>query len=408
MALVDSGRAIGAVTQLLHDKLLAGPLGLADVTVGRPEPPQGAPGPRVNLFLYEVHFDGSLRNHPLDEGQPAPLWLVLHYLLTAFDAQGDSDTIESHELLGGTVRSLHSLNFLSLAGIPAAAVAALDDNPEALKLSFQEASSDLLSKLMQGSDEKYRCSVAFEVRPVMVVAATLPRYSLLVGVDYDQETVIGETGIRTPVLPSLGPAIADVSPLGADPGETLTMTGTDLDLPDLFVRLGAVELPITAQRPDSLRCTVDGEIADGEVISAGSHALVVGRLLGSGRRRMSNPLIAGLRPVLTAAVPQGLARTVPANPASPVFGNVDLTGVLLGSDRDDLFVALYRDGATVRMFDTFAAVPPPPPPPLVTPQTRMRVSIPAADPAEPGQYRVILRVNGQQARQSPTVDLSVP
>src|SRR5437016_3668007 len=74
MTFADSGRAIGAVTQLLHDRLLVGPLGLADVTVGRPEPPAGgAAAPRLNLFLYEVHFDGFMRNHALDEGQPGGL-----------------------------------------------------------------------------------------------------------------------------------------------------------------------------------------------------------------------------------------------------------------------------------------------------------------------------------------------
>jgi hypothetical protein len=38
----------------------------------------------------------------------------------------------------------------------------------------------------------------------------------------------------------------------------------------------------------------------------------------------------------------------------------------------------------------------------------MRVHIDATDPIEQGVYRVILRVNGQQARRSPTVDLTVP
>src|SRR4051812_46810770 len=102
MALADTGRAIGAVTQLLQNRLLAG-LGslVGDVTVGRPEPRPGMAitNPPLNLFLYEVRFDGHLRNQPLDEGQPPPLWLVLHYLLTAFDEQGESDSPDAHALL---------------------------------------------------------------------------------------------------------------------------------------------------------------------------------------------------------------------------------------------------------------------------------------------------------------------
>lgn len=403
--LAESGRAIGAVTQLLHNRLLAPSLALADVTVGRPEPPPGGgPAPRVNLFLYEVHFDGFLRNHPLDDGQPAPLWLVLHYLLTAFDDGGESDTGDAHEILGKAIRLLHGLNFLSPTGIPATAVSALDDNPEPLKLTFQESSSELLSKLMQGSDEKYRCSVAFEIRPVMIAAAAVPPYSLLVGVDYEHATVIGEDGIRIPVLPSLGPTLTDIAPPSVDPGDILTVTGTDLHLPDLSASLGPAQLAITAQRTDSLRCIVDGAIPGGTVISAGAHGLTVAQQLPGGRVRRSNPLVVRLRPVVTAAAPQGIARTVPADPASPVRGDIDLTGVLLGGPKDDVFVALYKDGATVRVFDTFTAPVPAP----ATPQTGLRVSIPAADSIEQGTYRVILRVNGQQARTSPAVDLTAP
>jgi hypothetical protein len=361
----------------------------------------------VNLFLYEVQFDGFLRNHPLDEGQAAPLWLVLRYLLTAFDDAEESDTVDAHEILGNAIRLLHGLNFLGPTGIPAAMVAALDDNPEPLKLTFHESSSELLSKLMQGSDEKYRCSVAFEIRPVMIAASALPGYALLVGVDYEDDTIIGEDGIRIPVLPSLGPVLTDVAPVSVDPGDTLTVTGIDLDLPNLSATLGTADIPITAQRTDSLRCAVDGAIAGGTVISAGAHGLTVAQQLASGRFRRSNPVVVGLRPVVTAAVPQGIARTVPADPASPVAGSIDLTGVLLGGPQDDVFVALYKNGATARVFDTFTAPPPPPPPPPpVTPQTLMRVSIPVADPIEQGVYRVILRVNGQQARTSPTVDLT--
>src|SRR5262245_25788810 len=114
MALAETGRAIGAVTQLLHDRLLANWLGigLADVSVGRSAPPHtNGTRPRLNLFLYEIHFDEHLKNVALDEGQPAPLWLVLRYLLTAFDENGESDSAEAHELLGQGIRVLHDLNF---------------------------------------------------------------------------------------------------------------------------------------------------------------------------------------------------------------------------------------------------------------------------------------------------------
>src|SRR5437764_720408 len=113
MALVNTGRGIGAVTQTLRERLTT-TLGTAvdQVTVGRPEHVPINVGSRLNLFLYEIHHDESLRNESLDEGQPPPLWLVLRYLITAFDDTGESDTIEAHEILGQGLRALDTLNFL--------------------------------------------------------------------------------------------------------------------------------------------------------------------------------------------------------------------------------------------------------------------------------------------------------
>ena len=64
MSLVDSLEAIGAVTDLLSKRLPP------DVSVGRPEAAAaGDPiGAKLNLFLYEIEFDGQMRNFSLDEG----------------------------------------------------------------------------------------------------------------------------------------------------------------------------------------------------------------------------------------------------------------------------------------------------------------------------------------------------
>lgn len=400
MALQDSGRAIGAVTRLLRERVLTRLQSLlSDVTVGRPEPPSGAANnPRLNLFLYEVQVDGHLRNEPLDEGQPAPLWLVLRYLLTAFDRDGESDTINAHELIGQGMRELQDLNFLGANGN-----VALNDSPDMLKITFEDASSDLLSKLMQGSDEKYRCSVAFQVRPVMIAAGTPPEYSLLVGVDYQNNAIIGEDGIQIPVLPSLGPAITSVSPSRFEVGAAVSVDGSDLHLSNLAVRLGPIELPVTAQRPDRLTFDVVPALANGAAISAGNHALAVVQTLPNGKRRSSNLLGAGLMPRVTAA-----ARRTNVTATGLVFGFIDLDGELLGTGDDDLFVALFAGGKTVRMLDRQVPPPAPPPPPAVPPQTRASVELPEALAVPAGPYRVIVRVNGQQARNSPPLLIAVP
>jgi hypothetical protein len=408
MALADTGKAIGAVTRLLVDQL-TNDASISRVTVGRPEQPApSTDNARLNLFLYETTFDASLKNSPLDEGQPPPLWLVLKYLLTGFDSGGESDSIEAHEHLGVGLRALQKLSFLRLN---AASLSALNDNPEVLKITFDETPSDLLSKLMQGTDEKYRFSVSFQVRPVMIATGEPPSYSLLVGVDYTTPApgnVIGEKGIHIPVIPSLGQKITRVDPLKFEANSTITIFGNDLNLSGLSVMLSTAELAVTAQQPNMLKCLVNGNIVGGNVISAGNHPISVVQTLQTGRRRSSNLLIGNLLPRLDKAVTDSLTRFDPTDATSKVFGNIDMEGVLLGTKEDDIFLALYREGKVVKAFDEFTVKPPPPPPPPVQPQTQMRLEIKRDDAVPPGKYNVILRVNGQQAKNSPEMELIVP
>jgi hypothetical protein len=411
MALVDSGRAIGAVTRLLQERIQTAMVGLSapmvpinDVTIGHPEPlTSTAARRRVNLFLYEVEHDGHLMNLSLDEGQPAPLWLVLHYLLTAFDQDGLSDTAEAYDILGEAAGVLHGLNFFPLQGLPALTVVnPLEDTPDRLKLTFDEATSDLVSRLTQGSEEHYRCSLAFQVRPVMIAPAEPPSYSLLVGVDYTTGTIPGEDAVHVPVIPSMGPSIASIEPAEFAAGAEVTVEGADLHLAGLAAKLGPVELPVTSQRVDRLTFRVLPELEDGDRISAGSHPLAVTQQLPTGRRLSSNMVVAGLLPRVVDAVPSGVVRIRPADPASPVRGLITITGFLLGTAEDEVYAALYRDSGVVQMYDDFDR---PLPGPGVTPQAELRLNMPAAKAVPPGEYRLILRVNGRQARNSPQVVL---
>jgi hypothetical protein len=410
MALVDSDRAIGAVTRLLRERLLAAlqslsapQVPIADVTIGRPEPAPGAPAQRrLNLFLYGVEFDGALKNVSLDEGQLPPLWLVLRYLLTAFDQSGQSESIEAYEILGEGARVLQELNFFSLAGLPALTVVPLSENPDHLKLTFDEASSDLLSKLMSGAEEHYRCSLAFQVRPVMIAPGKPPSYSLLVGVDYTNGTVPGLDAVHVPVLPWMGPTISKVEPEEFETGAVVAIEGTDLHLSNLVVLLDRAQLGVTSQRSERLTFEVNSSLEAGDVLSAGSLTLQVAWEISTSRRRRSNPLIAGLLPRLDSAVvnPVDIVRVVPANPNSPVRAIMRLNGVLLGREEDDVYAALFSDTGVVQMFDAFLHP--------TTDQTVLVLDMPVAKAVPQGDYRVILRVNGRQARNSPTVHLVAP
>ena len=404
MALADTGKAISAVTDAVRDRLFS--RSGIDVTVGRPEQDQG--NNRLNLFLYEIVFDASMKNIPLDEGQPPPLWLVLKYMLTAYDNDKESNSLKAHEFLGIGVRVLQSLNYLAKDTLANPDyIKALETNPEELKITFDETPSDLVSKLMQGGgdNEAYRVSVAFQVRPVLIAPAEPASYSLLVGVDYatppTPPTTIGKAGIHIPLLPSMGPTITKIEPSSFEADDTITVHGTDLHLSNLLVRLGPVELTPVAQRPDQLKVKVRRELVTGDLISAGGRPLVVAQTITPTRRRASNPLIGNLLPTVTSA-------TVLASAAGPdpgtVVATIELGGLLLGNDEDDVFLALYRDGQTVRVLDAFvrdADIPGPP----VPPQTRKRVVMQSAEAVPTGTYLAILRVNGVQAKRSLAINL---
>jgi hypothetical protein len=397
MPLAATSGAIGAVSQLLRDHLMAEIPTLGDVTVGRPQAAAGGANLRFNLFLYEVQFDAHLKNIALEEDGPPPLWLSLRYLLTAFDASGESDTIDAHGLLGAGVRSLQAVNFSPRPGVVSPE---LDDSPDMLKLGFEEASVELLSRIMQGSDEQYRCSVGFHVRPLMIAPPEPPRAALLVGVDYSAGGVpiTPQAAVHVPVIPSLGPRLASISPEKFEAGATLFIRGTDLVSPDVSIEFHGAALTVVQRRPDGVEVSAPAALNSGLLTSAGSWPVVAVRLLPGGRRRSSNPLLAGLRPILSTATtgPDFL------DPVTNIlYRTVNLGGRLLGTDTDDVVAALLRGGLTHGPYDRLVA-------PAVAPpvaQSQRQLQIPALPALPAGPYRLILRVNGEQARNSPIVNL---
>lgn len=397
MPLAASSGAIGAVSQLLRDHLMAQIPTLGDVTVGRPQAAIGGTHLRFNLFLYEVQFDAHLKNISLQEDAPPPLWLSLRYLLTAFDTSGDSDTIEAHGLLGAGVRSLQSVNFSPPPGI---VVPELDASPDMLKLTFEEATVELLSRIMQGSDEQYRCSVGFHVRPLMIAPPEPPRAALLVGVDYTAGGVPipPETAVHVPVMLMLGPRLQSLSPETFEAGDTLVIRGADLMSPDVSIEFHDVPLTVVDRRPDGVYVIAPVLLNNGQLTSAGWWPVVAVRLLPGGKRRSSNPLVAGLRPILSTAA-SGANYLDPAT--NILYRTIDLTGRLLGVDSDDVVVAFLRNGITYGPFDRFVAPAVPPP----IDQSQRKLQFPANSTLPAGAYRLILRVNGEQARNSPLVNL---
>lgn len=401
MALVHTSKAIGAVSKALKERIEN--VSDATVTIGRPDQ-VGGTFPILNLFLYEIQYEPSLKNIPLNEGEKPPIWMVLKYLLTAYEDTDLSDSAKAQEFLGEALRILHQDNLLKLDGLTGTIAEALDSNPSDLYLTMDESSHDLLAKLMQGPDEKLRLSVCFQVRPVMIAPADPPQYSLLVGVDYTKPPVsLTPAPVGMDVIPSMGAFIETISPTGFEVGEEVTIRGTDMHLSNMVVKLGPLELPITMQRPDELRFKVDPAMIAASGISAGSHPVtLVQSFLGTGKKRSSNAVIANLVPTLNSATIVGVVQPGTPPPPDTAFATIDLEGLLLGKETDDAVLAFYRNGVVFKLFDVFDPVLPP------DPQTKKRLVMVDQDSVDEGDYLMILKVNGQQAPQSPVVHLFAP
>lgn len=295
------------------------------------------------------------------------------------------------------MRAVSTEGLLKLNGLTGDIFNALSPNPEDLHVTFDDAPLDLLARLMQGTDEKLRVSFCFQVRPVMVAAAEPGEYSLLVGVDYTSPPDLADPYVGIDVIPSMGPRIDKISPVGFEAKEIpeteeVTLYGTDLNLSDLSVTLGTVELPVTMQRPDELRFKIDPAIIKASGISAGSHAVtVVQTLPETGKRRKSNSVIGNLVPTFG-----GATISMPFNdPAPPLIRRrIEIDGSMLGRVTDDTIIAFYKDGKVQFMLDGFIEGPG-----SLPDQSKRELEYAPPDLVPPGEYLMLLIVNGQQALQ---------
>ena len=377
MSLADSKQAIGAVSNLLKTQLTNNTTA-GTVDIGRPETAAATDGNKYNLFLYQIDIDGHLRSFALDSGQASPLWLVLHYLLTAFDSHKESDSSDAHTLLGEGMLALQELNFLRPSSV------SLASNPEPLKITFDSADSELLSKIMQGTDEKYRVSVAFQVRPIMIAPTVPPLYSLPV-------KTVGPPGAEgVVVIPSLGPRLESVDPEKFIAGTELTITGQDVNASVTEVIVGGESYPVSDAAEGQIKMTVPAATT----LSAGSHELYLVRELAGGRKLKSDSLAVQLLPEVTGALPG--TPTALTTSSAGVYGDLTINGRLLGGTDDSIFVAFYQDGAVALLLEATGTAA----------QTSLVVTVIEDQALDAGNYYIIVRVNGAQATDAPEVTWS--
>ena len=336
-------RAIAGVSASLRNLLRNRMEAPVDVTIAPPDVTiNGVAGRRLNLYLYEVGENGSLKNqeipghgHPSAYGRP-PLSLNLRYLFTA---HGDNETaadadLVAQQILGDAMRVLHDFAIITPN-------LREDDDPtrprildpslvgefEQVKVILQPTNLEDFSKIWSALPQaNFRRSVAYEVSVVQIESRRPGRFPRPVG-----EPPAG--GPRVYVIPFRRPHIADIrvrrqgDPPGtarplpyARAGDTLIIRGRYFASEATGVILGGLEIPLSPQADDRIEVLIpDGTFPSGAAIpeerrlQPGPQAVEV--IVGVGAAALpqagfpSNPAVFMLVPHVTGQTPS--LNTVP-------------------------------------------------------------------------------------------------
>jgi hypothetical protein len=273
--------AIGGVSAtfqtLLRDRMELPPgMTRADlqVTVSIPqaEDAQQNEPTRVNLFLYRVTENGSLKNqmipgqgHPSEYGHP-PLSLVLHYLVTAYGATDDNGVVNetrSQFLLGAAMRVFHdhpviTENLVTIQPPTGQTVLhqSLRGEFEKIKLTLDPISLEDLSKVWTALTRPYRLSAAYSVSVVQIESKRLKTLAAPVQTRRIHIAITKRPEITdvycTPVLP--GEVIGDAR---AHLQQELTIEGKNFRAAKTWVKLGTLEpLLVTPDSDQRIRITI--------------------------------------------------------------------------------------------------------------------------------------------------------
>ncbi|WP_116132688.1 DUF4255 domain-containing protein [Tropicimonas sp. IMCC34043] len=247
------GRVTASIRRLLQDRMVSG----AAVTAAPPDQTvAGFDGARVNLYLFQVLENASLKNdhgpnrgHPASYGRP-PLSLNLRYMMTSHadsEVQPDSD-ITAQEILGDAMRVLHifgnrmdTLTLINLAP-PALNEPVLDpelsQEYERLKITLHPVSMEDVTKIWSAlSEENFRRTVVYEVTVVQIDQTEPTRIAPPV----EERRILAVAGRHRPVIERVF-----VTPPPGQPeaetrvaiGEEITIVATGTAADRLYVQFG--------------------------------------------------------------------------------------------------------------------------------------------------------------------------
>jgi hypothetical protein len=213
--------AIGMVSESLRN-LLEGEMVLSpkpDVTILAPD--ESGSENRVNLFLYKVQENPTLKNmdwqvKPGSPNQlvPPPLSLNLFYLMTAYK-QNDPQTGNSmaHEILGDAMRVFYESPI-----VPAVYLSEdLKNSREQIRIMLNTLDLEELSKVWATFTRAFRLSVLYEVSVVQLDMLPEKERAMV-----QRVRTIGVPGVHAPYKP---PVIESIKPLNGAAGSDVYIHG---------------------------------------------------------------------------------------------------------------------------------------------------------------------------------------
>jgi hypothetical protein len=219
---MSASTAIGMVSEslgnLLRKKMTIKPK--VEVTILAPDEP-GDPR-RINLFLYRILENSTLKNldWQVKRGEPPriappPLSLNLYYLMTPY-AQSASDTgnVTSHAILGEAMRVFHEHAVVPQDEL----VPDLRGATEQIKIMLNPLDPDELGRVWSTFSQPFRLSVMYEVSVVQLELLS----------DRAMSKRVQRTGVPDVRAPFRPPVVEQLSPLHGPVGEQITVSGQHL------------------------------------------------------------------------------------------------------------------------------------------------------------------------------------
>jgi len=349
----------------------------ATVSTVRPESmDNGAPGPGINIYLYQIIPNAAWRNADLPtrraDGtlvQRPQAALDLHYLLTFY---GNETELEPQRLLGSGVSVLHAQPVLTREMIRAAISAVtggdsdhyladsdLAEQVETIKFSPLPLNLEELSKLWSVFFQTpYALSVAYQASVVLIEAEGTPQRALPV-----REPLVYGVPFRQPVIEQVLSQAGANQPIVAD--GTLVIRGQRLRGDVTQVRIGEVEVTPASENVSDTQISL---LLSSPPFPAGSlragvqgvqvvHPMMMGEPLTLHRGVESNVAAFVLRPTITGVSvsdvqgsgdePRSADVTVQVNPTVGKAQRV----VLLLNERSNEAPAAYSFAAPSREAD---------------------------------------------------------